>query len=330
MAAEPLLPVYFLAGTDRAKVARALRRLRSRFAEASIELLPADTASGADAVAACNALGLFAEEGGRLVVVDGVERWRSDDLNAVAGYLADPAPGAVLALVAGETGATARLAELCEKSGRVLRYDVPKPRDVPAWVQAQVQQHGAEIELEAAQRLAELVGDDVVMLAGEVDKLAAWAGGETISVQHVEALAVQSHEAAAWALGDAWGSRDLPRLLATCEWELERERPFVLAARLAAHVGRVRAAQALVEEGLAPKEAARRLRLHEYAARKAIGHARNYSRDELDAAVVRLAELDLALKGASRLTGELELERALVELTAPAAARSDAVAASGR
>jgi len=50
--------------------------------------------------------------------------------------------------------------------------------------------------------------------------------------------------------------------------------------------------------------------------RKALGHAERYSRDELDAAVVRLAELDAALKGASRISNELELERTLVDITA--------------
>jgi hypothetical protein len=49
--------------------------------------------------------------------------------------------------------------------------------------------------------------------------------------------------------------------------------------------------------------------------RKALGHAERYSRDELDEAVIRLAVLDAALKGASRLSAELELERALVEVT---------------
>jgi len=34
---------------------------------------------------------------------------------------------------------------------------------------------------------------------------------------------------------------------------------------------------------------------------------------------IDMAELDLALKGGSRLAGELELERALVEVTRPAA-----------
>ena len=71
MSDEPLLPVYLLTGTDRPKVSRALRRLKARFGDESIQHLTADAASGADAVAACNALGLFAGAGGgRLVVVD--------------------------------------------------------------------------------------------------------------------------------------------------------------------------------------------------------------------------------------------------------------------
>ena len=48
-------------------------------------------------------------------------------------------------------------------------------------------------------------------------------------------------------------------------------------------------------------------------------HAERYSRGELDTALVRLAELDAAIKGGSRLSTELELLRALIDVTRPAA-----------
>ena len=60
---EPLQPGYLLLGSDRPKIRRALSRLRARFAAESVELLDADAATGADAVAACNALGLFGDDG---------------------------------------------------------------------------------------------------------------------------------------------------------------------------------------------------------------------------------------------------------------------------
>jgi len=321
VSSEPLLPVYLLTGSDRPKVARALRRLRSRFGDESIEHLAADTAGGADAVAACNALGLFAGgEGGRLVIVEGVERWRKADIEAVAEYLADPVPGAVLALVAIEPAKSDALAKAVAATGRVLSYDAPKPRDLPAWVRAQFEALGGTIEPDAARALVEIVGDDLVALATEADKITIWAGGRSISRADVETLAMPAREAAAWAITDAWGDRDAQRLMAAAEAELERKEPFAIAVRLAAHVSLVRALKVLAAEGLGAKEAAKRVKLHEFRVRKALGHAERYSPDELDAAIVRLAALDAALKGASRLAGSHELTRALADLTEPAKA----------
>jgi DNA polymerase-3 subunit delta len=315
---DPLLPVYLLAGTDRPKHRRALSRLRERFGAESVELLRADTATGDEAVAACNALGLFAGGGGRLVIVQGVERWRKADVDAVAAYLQEPAPGAVLALVVEDALKNVALVKLCEKHGQVLQFDVPKPANLHAWVRREFERRGAAADADAARALVEICGEDVVALSGEVDKLVAWAAGEAISRRDVEELAAGGREAAAWALTDAWGARNLAALLAACELALERKEPFALAVGLASHVGRVRAAQVLAEEGLRSKEVAARLKIKEFPARKALSHAEKYSREELDAALVRLADLDAALKGASRLSAELELERALVAITRPA------------
>ena len=316
MSAEPLLPVYLLTGNDRPKIARALRRLRARFGDESVERLTADAASGADAVAACNALGLFAGgEGGRLVVVESVERWRKADIEAVSAYLADPVPGAVLALVVGEPPRSDALAKAVAKAGQVLPFDAPKPRDLPGWVRAQFEALGVSVDQDAARALVEIVGDDLATLATEADKIATWAAGRPLARADVEALATPAREAAAWAMTDAWGERNVPALLAAAEAELERRDPFGISTRLAAHVGLVRSVRLLATEGLPTREIAKRLKVHEFRVRKAMGHADNYSQDELDAAVVRLAALDAAIKGASRLSGELELTRTLVELT---------------
>ena len=322
MSETPLKPVYLVSGGDRPKVRRALRRLRARFGPESLETLSAATASGEDAVTACNALGLFAGEGGRLVVVEGVEHWKADDAAAVAAYLGDPVSGAVLALVAEEPLKGSKLPQLVAKIGEVLTYDLPRPRDLPTWVRARFEALDVQADGEAARALVEIVGDDPTALTTEVEKIAAWAGPEPVGRREVESLAASAQEASAWVLSDAWGARDVARVLAACESDFEHGTdPFVVAVRLAGQVALVRSVQALAGEGLGTKEIAKRLRRHEFRVRKALAHAENYSRDELDAAVVRLAELDAALKGASRLAGELELQRTLVELTrAPEAA----------
>jgi DNA polymerase III subunit delta len=314
--ADELRPVYLLTGTDRPKIGRALRRLRTRFGEEAVEILSAEVVSGEDVTGALNSLGLFGA--GRLVVVQGVEKWKKADAEALDAYLVDPVQGTVLALVVEAPLKDDALGKLvARRGGEVLAYDVPKPKDPSVWVRGEFARLGAQATDDAARRLVEIAGDDIGYLEQEVEKLATWAGGEQIGPREVEELAVPVTEAPSWALSDAWGGRDVGEVLSACEAELEKGvEPFLVAVRLAAQVALVRAVQSLAEEGLGAKEIAGRLKKHEFRVRKAMGHAERYSRDELDAAIVRLAELDAALKGASRVSNELELERALLEITA--------------
>jgi len=326
--ASALKPVYLITGGDRPKIQRALRRLRDRIGDDAVELLSAHDAAGEDAVAACNAMGLLGG-GRRLVIVEDVERWKATDTKAIAAYLVNPAPDTVLTLVAAELKKDSALAKACAKAGDVLVYDVPRRR-VPEWVAKQFSERGIEIDPEAARLLVAIVGEDPEELASEVDKIATWAGGESVGVREVEQLAAGCAEVPGYELTDAWGRRDLPAVLAACQTLIDRSGDPVsrtvpaLVGLLVGHVGRVRDCQLFAEEGLSAREAAARLKRHPFYVEKLYAQARNYGRDELGAAVVRLADLDHAVKGGSRLAVDLELERALIEITRP----REAVAAS--
>lgn len=315
-----LKPVYLISGGDRPKIRVALERLRNHFEEGAVEVLGAGDHSAEDAVAACNALGLFGGER-RLVIVEDVESWKAPDAKTIADYLKNPAPETVLALVASELRKDSALAKACAKAGDLLVYDAPKKRDLPNWVAKQFEQHGTSADRDACRLLVAMVGEDPEQLRSEIEKLATWSGGEPVSEADVRLLASLSAETSVFVLTDAWGRRDAGAALASVEALLERagarELPR-LVALLANHVGRVRACQTLAAEGFGAREAAGKLKLHPFAAEKAFAHAANYAPDELAHAVIRLAELDLALKGGSRLAGELEFERALVDATPPA------------
>ena len=79
----------------------------------------------------------------------------------------------------------------------------------------------------------------------------------------------------------------------------------------------MRSCRAFALDGVPVAEAAKRLRRKEYPVRKADAQVEAFSDVELDVAVTRLASVDLAVKGGSRLPDDLELERALVEITRP-------------
>jgi DNA polymerase III subunit delta len=320
MAAE-LKPVYLLTGSDRPKIQRALRRLRDRIGDDAVELLSAHEAGGEEAVAASNSMGLLGG-GQRLVIVEDVERWKAADVKTVAAYLANPAPATVLALVASELKKDSALARACAKAGDVLVFDVPRRR-LPEWVARQFTDRGVDVDAEASRLLVEIVGEDPEELATEIDKIATWASGEPVGVREIEQLAAGCAEIPGYELTDAWGRRDLPAALAACQTLLERSGDPIsrtvpaLVGLLVGHVGRVRDCQLFADEGLSAREAAARLKRHPFYVEKLYAQARNYGPDELGEAVVRLAKLDHAVKGGSRLAVDLELERALIDITRP-------------
>jgi DNA polymerase III delta subunit len=315
-----LKPVYLLAGTDRPKIDTALARLRRHFADESVEAVSAAETSAEEAVALCNAGSLFGDA--RLVLVGEVERWKAADVKALQAYLAAPAPATTLALAAGELRKDAPLAKACAKAGDVLVYDVPK-RNLAQWVADRFRQLDARADAEVCALLVQLVGDDPQALATEVEKLATWAAGEPIGEREVAELAVAFAETPTFALTDAWGRRDPAAALEASEVILEREaKPrrdtsARLAATLGSHLARVRSCQRLAAEGVRPRDAAGRLKMHPFYAEKLFAQAGRFSPDELGDALVRLADLDLALKGDSRLASDLELQRALGEVVRP-------------
>jgi DNA polymerase III delta subunit len=151
-----------------------------------------------------------------------------------------------------------------------------------------------------------------------------------VGEREVTALAASNIDVPGYELTEAWATRDVARVLGLSETTFHNEprsRRDVaarLVGQLGAHLGRLRALKQLTAEGVSSKEAAARLKLNPYYASKLYRQAEGFSDEELDEALLRLAALDGALKGQSKLNPDLELQRTLVELSRPpgAAARS--------
>jgi len=328
---RPGKPVYLLTGSDRPKIETALARLRRHFAPEATDLRSALDTTAEVVVGLCNSGSLFGDE--RLVIVEDVDGrrdsdnrlkggWKAADVDLLAAYLASPAPATVLALVAEDVKKSTALHKACAKAGDVLEYAVEKKK-IQGWVADQFRQRGARAEPEACALLVQLVGEDLHALALEIDKLATWAAGEPIGEREVEQLAAATADAPTFTLTDAWAARDAARALGASETIFEREsKPrrdtaARLAGALGGHLARLRSVKRLSEEGVKPREAAGKLRMHPFYAEKLFRQTGAFSPEELRDATVRLAELDGALKGQGKLAPDLEVQRAVIDLTRP-------------
>lgn len=325
-----LKPTYLISGTDRPKVETAVQRLRARFVPEAVEIVSALELPGEDVVGVCNAGSLFGDD--RLVLVTDVDGrkkednrpptggWKAADIEAIAAYLAAPAPGTVLAFVGLEVKKDAALAKLCAKSGDLLLFDVAK-RGRVAWVAERFRQAGVKTESDACALLIQLVGeDDLHGLANEIVKIATWAQGEPVGVTEIEQLVSPVADLPPFALTDAWAERHPGRLLAASETMFARsDRPRRdtaprLAATLGGHLARMRQLKRLAADGVPAREAATTLKMHPFYGEKVYRQAEGFSDEELASATVRFAALDLALKGGSRLAPDVELQRALIDV----------------
>ena len=326
-----LKPAYLISGSDRPKVETAVQRLRARFGPESVDVVSALECSGVDVVTLCNSGSLFGDA--RLVLVtevDGQRKeasrpptggWKPADVEAIAAYLAAPAPGGVLAVVGLELKKDASLAKACAKAGDVLLYEVAK-RGRVAWVAERFRQAGVKAEIDACALLVEYVGEaDLHGLANEIEKIATWAQGEPVGVAEIEQLVSAGADVPPFALTDAWAARHPGRLLDLSETMFgrfdkpRRETAPRLAATLGGQLTRMRQLKRLAAEGIPAREAATTLKMHPFYGEKVYRQAEGFSDEELESATVRLAELDLALKGGSRLAPDLELQRALIDVS---------------
>jgi len=252
------------------------------------------------------------------VVVRGVESLDPDQVAAIVAYLGDPAPGTCLALFGGAVAEDGPLARAVAAVGDVRIFDAPDVDHAAQWVVKRFAEQKITCPVAIAKRIVRRAGIEIGDLALEVEKLAVYGRGQPPREEDVDLLVSEHHDVKPWNMTDAWGKRDAAGVIAFATADIEKPDDVVrISAIFANHVRRVRQALLVLEGGGSAKEVQKQLGLRSpYQAQSLCRQARAFSEAELAAAVVRLARLDHAIKGGSRLDPRLELELALVEISA--------------
>lgn len=89
------------------------------------------------------------------------------------------------------------------------------------WAEQALQERGKTIAAEALAEMITRVGPNARALASEVEKLSLYVGDRpAVTLADVETICIRNKQARAFALGDALGDRDLPKLLKCLDEEL--------------------------------------------------------------------------------------------------------------
>lgn len=203
-----------------------------------------------------------------------------------------------------------------EERGYVKRFDPPDAKVLPRWIEKRVRKYGGEIEPQAAQQLAAVVGTDLRLLDQEIIKLVTYTqsptGGQAITIADIEAVVPYAQAAVVFDLVDALGRRDGRTAAQTLHRLLDAgEHPLGLLAMIVRQFRLLIQVKELKAERATPRDIAKTLRLHPFPARKLHTQATHFTAAQLEAVYRHLLDTDVAIK-----TGKIDPEVALDLLVA--------------
>lgn len=303
VASQALLPAYLVVGEDELKRQTVVERLRRRVAdggdlEFNHDVFDAEELEAAQVVGACNTMPFMASV--RLVEVNGADKLRKADSEALIDYLKSPSPTSVLCLVAEKLAKNTRLYKAVAAGGKqaVIPCEPKKRAEMPAMVRQMAVTHGVTFTDRAAQKLLELVGENTVRLDAEIRKIAlAHSSRDAVTDRDVESMVVRVAEPKPWDLVDAMAERSLPNCLRVLGF-MDTASPFSLLALCMKRIRELVCVRSLLDRGEEGNIAAA-LGLNgkrAWLAKSYVANARRFTAVELQRVVIAARDTELAMK----------------------------------
>jgi|HubBroStandDraft_2_1064218.scaffolds.fasta_scaffold00532_11 DNA polymerase-3 subunit delta len=321
-----LKPAYLIHGDDHGAVAErraGLRTLveRQEGGSASVELLEGDAATPAGVADALAAMTLAL--GQRVIMVEGVERWRQADVEKqLAGAIEQMPPDTTLAMFAREEArakAPAALHDAVKRAGgQIVAQMTVKPWELAKWARQQAERLGISLDAAAAKALVAQVGERQQRLLRELEKLAlegdpsdattgassaaATAAPRHIGVQDIERRAAHSTEWRAYGLADALvGGDSREATLSYLRLRQQGERLSGLTYLMAQRLRDGLAIALRLQAGESAAEIKRGLRMPARAAERFVADVARSDVERLRSALAALADLELDTRGGAPL-----------------------------
>ncbi|MDO9531481.1 MAG: DNA polymerase III subunit delta [Deltaproteobacteria bacterium] len=317
---QAVKPLYLFYGDEEFLMQRALLRLEASLTDQAGEL-PSKVVRDAQEVE----LPEFLSESraatlwgpGQLLILRRVDTYPAAQLKAITGYLDHPAPRAWIVLLA--EGLKAREVEKHAVWGRLAKGEAAlgfyrlREGELHQWLTREARQLGKNLTLAAAQRLVEMVGNNLAELSQELEKLALFAGPEnTLTPALVTQLASHSRTYNIFALVDALGTPGFHQRLTSLGQLMDLGEP---PARILGMLARQVRLLIRVKEGVGgnPAELASRLKVPPYKVKSLAQQGARFSDAALKRHLAMLHRVDFQLK-TSTGNPRLWLEWALIKM----------------
>jgi DNA polymerase III subunit delta len=224
-----------------------------------------------------------------------------------------PETTVLIALANEELTSSSPLLKAAEEHGKVIQCTLPRGAAVENWINKRAISLGVKITSDATTMLANFIGNQLRLLANELEKLATYVGpGATITVEDVRLLSTQVQEARIFDLTDALAQRNHKQALDILHDLLaDGEPPLKLISTITSQVRSLLLVKELAGDGLRVSQIISATGMAPFVAEKALRQIGKFSSAQLEGAYRELLSTDAALKR-SRLTPDMALDLLVV------------------
>lgn len=250
---------------------------------------------------ACSAMPFLAPV--RLVLVEDFFKNKPDKatIKELTTYLPEMPQTARLVFLESEglrdSHAIVKVATTAE-NGYVKHFARPEGAGLERWIRQKVEGENGRISPQACHMLATNVGNDLITLTNELEKLLLYKGPDgTIEAEDVTLLSPYAAESTIFDLVDALGNRNAKKASLLLQEKINTGTdPFYLFSMFIRQFRLLIQARELMDEGLRPPAMSKRMKQHSFVVGKLYQQARGFHLKQLEQIYRHLLDIDVGVK----------------------------------
>lgn len=192
-----------------------------------------------------------------------------------------------------------RLKKLWEAvcSGEIVEFAKQNQRDLISWIQRHFAAQKKAIAPELCAYLIDITDGTMTSLSGEIKKIAAFSGADTICKADIDAVTEPVLDAVVFRMTDQLGAGDYGAALQTLQKLLKmQQEPIAILGAVGGYLRRLGTARTLYDQGSNAGELMKLYGISDFAARKTMTAARQFSASFFRKAMDLVLETDRKMK----------------------------------
>lgn len=190
-----------------------------------------------------------------------------------------------------------KLWDAINDNGLIVDFVKQSQRDLIAWVTRHFAAEGKQISQELCAYLIDITGGTMTALAGEISKIAAFSGADTIVKADIDAVTEPVLDAAVFQMTNMISDGKYgPALEKLHQLIKMQEEPLLILGAIGGHFRRMSTARTLLDNGRNASELMRLYNIGDYAARKTMSAAGKFSASFYKKTAELLLETDHQMK----------------------------------